>query len=104
MYPYVPKFRIARTLALYLFYFFLICVFRVVYVSCVCVCVSLMLRTVIDCIVNCSYKLNKETVKNNFLMASGPGNQSKYSKWSIASGVVDCLKVSMESQEASHKL
>ena len=28
----------------------------------VCACVSLVLRTVIDCIVNCSYKINKGTV------------------------------------------
>ena len=36
--------------------------FRVVYVSGVCACVRLVLRTVIDCIVNCSYKINKGTV------------------------------------------
>ena len=61
MYPSVPKFRIARIYTCTVsILFFLICVSCRVCI--VCVCVSLMLRTVIDCIVNCSYKLNKGRV------------------------------------------
>ena len=50
--------------------------FRVVYVSCVRACVSLVLRTVIDCFVKCSYKKTK--TKNGIKLWCRCGSTNGY--------------------------